>query len=137
VQVADAAAGERHVAEEQRTAVSESRRVAAELVAGVRLCDGVGIGGQGVADQRAHAVDSLEVRGVQTELRCQRLVEHQQLGRGDVLGLPADGHLRKLTGKAVPEGEGGSWCESHTVENTNHVAAEVWAQTFPRRMRRK
>ena len=94
VQVAQAAVAERHLAQEESTAVTESRRVAAELVAGVRLCDGVGIGGQGVAEQQAYAIVTPEVRRVEIELCCERLVEHQQLGSGSGLRLPADGHLR-------------------------------------------
>ena len=61
-----------------------------------------------------------------TKLGCERLVEHQQLGSGSGLRLPADGHLRKLTGKAVAEGEGGIRCERHTIEDTNRVAAELF-----------
>jgi hypothetical protein len=74
-------------------------------VSGIRLCDRIGTGGKGVADQQPTAVGTPEVPRVEAELRGEWFVEHKQRGRGRGLGFPADGHLRKLTGKAVPEGE--------------------------------
>ena len=118
VQVANAAVREPHLTDEERTPVAESRGVCTELVSGVRLGDRDDPVWQCVADQQTFAVGTPQVRRIEAELSGEWVVKHQQFGGGSGLGLPGDGHFRQLPGKAVSQVESGSWCETHTGQNT-------------------
>ncbi len=62
VQVAARAVGGEHLAEQERPAVAETRRVPAELMAGVRLGNGLRTGGHRVADEHVDALGRSQQR---------------------------------------------------------------------------
>ena len=106
VQVAKVAVGVDELAEQQRAPVAQTRGEPAELVPGVGLRHRGGAAGDEVADQQPQAVGAAQPGRVEAELGGQRLVEHEQPRVGSLLGLPGNGHLRKLAGEAVVEGDG-------------------------------
>ena len=75
-----------HLAEQDRAAVAELRREAAELVAGVGLRDRLGAFGHGVAGEERGAGLARQRGDVEAELVGERRVEEQRLRRRRRLG---------------------------------------------------
>ena len=113
VQVAPLTAGVDELAQQQRPAVPQPRRVAAELVAGVRLRDGLGAGGERVTDQHPDAVVGAQRLGVGAELGRQVVVERQQPGRGRLGRLPRHVETLELAHEGVVEREQGWGGDAH------------------------
>ena len=94
VDVAKAAVTVDDLSEQEGPPVAQTRRVLAELVAGVGLRHRSGPAGYQVADQQAQAIEAAQEGGVEAQLGGQRLVEHQQSRVENLLRLPGQGHLR-------------------------------------------
>ena len=87
-----------HLAEQQRAAVAELRREAAELVARVGLRDRLGAFGHRVAGEERGAGRAVERGDVEAELLGERRVEEQRLRRGH--GFRAPRHREALRARA-------------------------------------
>ena len=94
VDVAKAAFTVDDLSEQEGAPVAQTRRVLAELVAGVGLRHRSGTAGYQVADQQAQAIEAPQEGGVEAQLGGQRFVEHQQSRVENLLRLPGQGHLR-------------------------------------------
>ena len=118
VEVAQASVGRGQLAEQERAAVTEPRGEPAELVAGVRLGDGSGAGGDEVADQQSGAVGAAQGVGVEAEIGGERVVQRQEPGVGGGLGLPGQRQLPELPREAVVQGHGRWGYDAHADEPT-------------------
>ena len=98
-----------HLAEQQRAAVAELRREAAELVAGVGLRERLGAVGQRVAGEDRGAGGAVQRGEVEAELFGQRLVEEQRLRRRRRLRAPRHGEALEIAGVGVVERERMRW----------------------------
>jgi hypothetical protein len=101
VQVAPVAVDVDHLAEEQRTAVAEARREAAELVAGVGLRDRRRALGHGVPGEKRDTLGRPEGFGLGAQLGGQGVVEREQLRLGRRSGAPRLAQLLQLPGVGV------------------------------------
>ena len=105
VQVAPAAADVDHLADQQRSSVAESRREAAELMAGVGLRHRRRPGRRVVAYEEGDTVGRPQRIGIDAQLSGQCLVERQQAGRRSRARPPRHAQVLELTGIGVLEGE--------------------------------
>ena len=105
-----------HLAEQQRAAIPEARRVAAELVAGVGLGDRRDPL-RGLPSQQRDARRLPELRRIDAQLDRQLLVEHQQSGGGRRGRSPRHGKAGHLAGVGILEPEQGRR-DGHTFEIT-------------------
>ncbi len=88
VQVATASGYVEDLTQKEGAAVSEARGVAAELMAGVGLRHRRGALRQDLADESGHPVGRPQSVGLDTQLPCEVLVEHQQPRRRPPCRLP-------------------------------------------------
>jgi hypothetical protein len=95
VHVAAPAVAVEHLAEQQRAAVAQPRRVPAELVARVRLRERRGARRDRVPTSAATPSERAQRPGIDAELGGEPLVEGEQLGAG--AGRPAHGSYRPLS----------------------------------------
>jgi hypothetical protein len=116
VQIAAAPPGIHHLAEQQRAAVPEARRVAAELVAGVGLGDRRNPL-RHLPNQQRDARRLPQLRGIGAQLDRELLVEHQQSGGGRRGRGPRYGKAGHLAGVGILEPEQGRR-DGHTFEIT-------------------
>ena len=93
------------LAEQQRAAIAEARRVASELVAGVGHRKRRRALGHRIADQHVDAVARGQGLGIEAELGRQRGVQDQDLRSRDGRGAPGLVETREVAGIAVVEAE--------------------------------
>ncbi len=118
VQVARPAGAVGQLAQQQRPPVAEARGVAAELVAGVALRDGVGVVRQRGAGEQPQAGRGAQRLGVQAQVGRDVVGEHQQPRVRDILGPPRHGQLGELVGEPVPQGHAERRQGSHRTSST-------------------
>ena len=106
VDVAEVAGGVGDFAEQQRAPVAEDGDEMPELVARVRLRGGRRAGRQAAAHEERDAVGRAQPFRVDAELAGQRLVDRDEFGRGERLGLPFDGQLRQRVGEMRGQADG-------------------------------
>ena len=105
--------------EQQRPAVTQPRRVVAELVPGVGLRDRGRITGDGRAEQQVQSVRAAQPVGVDAEFDGQRLVQHQQVRRRGRGGLRRQCHLAEFAGETTGQGDGRGRGNTHVIEPTS------------------
>ena len=108
VEVAPAPVGVDELAEQQRPAVAEPRRVAAELVAGVGLRDRRGAVGDAWCRPAAPTPSGVRSpSGSRPSSTASGSLSASSRGRGRRLGLPRHGHARPARGRSGPAGRRG------------------------------
>ena len=107
--------GADELAQQERPPIAEPRDEVAELMTGVGLSDRSGAAGNQGAQQKPEPRGTSQPGGVEAEFGGQRLVEHEQLRLLWLLGLPADRHLRQLTGEAVLQRDGDIRLNAHAI----------------------
>ena len=104
VQVAQAAGGRGELAEQQRAAVAEPGRVAAELVAGVALGDRAGALGHAALPTRKRTPSSVRSHsGSRPSSTASGWLSTSSCGVRRGLGLPVERELGEVVGEAVGE----------------------------------
>ena len=96
-----------HFAEQDRAAIAELRREAAELMPGIDLRDRLGTFGHLVAGEDIGAGRARQRGDVEAELIGERRVEEERLRRRRRFRSPRDGEALEITGVGVLEAEGG------------------------------
>ena len=134
--------------EQHRAAITETRRVSTELVAGVRLGQRARTAGNGGAHQRSDALRRAQAGGIEPERVGEVVVEHDERRLGHVGRHPLDVQPFELLGERVLKDEKGRGGKAHddSVETSvirsdgrmpGFIGAPVRAGTrrVPRRMR--
>ncbi len=114
MKVAKPPIGRREFAQQQCSAVAQTRNIAAELVSGIGLGHGHRTLGNQVAGQKPHPFLAAQPPGFDAELGGQRLVENKETRLRGRFGLPADGQLGQFTREAVVQ----VGCNAHATQTT-------------------
>ncbi len=125
------------LAEQQRAAVAEHGRIAAELVPRVGLRDGHRGCGEPIAREEADTVAGAQRRGVEAQFDRERLVEHEQPGIGELRRVPRHRQLREGSGEARAEFDDGLRRDGHGPRLRREWDAEAGGSAKVRRHRQR